>query len=368
MRRPAALGLGGRGRRRHGSGADDSRGSRAHPPAVSPDPEPSSRPRVGVSACLFGEHVRYDGRHCRDAWLMEDLGAFFDYVPACPEFESGLGAPRETLRLSGESGASALVARRSGADEAPRLLAWSRGRLAGFADLDGYVLKKASPTCGLERVKRYRAGSMFTRDGVGLFAQELQQRLPLLPLEEEGRLRDPGILEQFATRVHARHRWRTFVAGDPAPRDLVAFHARHKYLLLAHGRPGLERTGRLVAAAGVGPFDDVLSGYGVAFQEALVPRPTRGRHADVMLHLLGYAETMEADERRDFLALVDEYRRGLVPLVVPARILRHALRRNEDGDHGWAAEQVWFEPAPPDLRLRTSVVADVVSLPSSADA
>jgi len=308
--------------------------------------------RLGVSACLLGEAVRYDGGHKRDAFLTETLGPFVEWVPVCPELELGLGVPRDTLRLVGGASAPRLVVERTGEDLTTRMHRFARSRLDALAelDLDGYVLKRASPSCGLFRVRVY--GPKGVAAGRGLFAAALVERFPALPVEEEGRLGDARLRENFIERVFAMARWRTFVARRPRARDLVAFHAAQKFAVLAHSPAHYTRLGRLVA--GAGRLDaSMLDDYARLLMDALAVPATRARHVNVLQHLAGFFKTRLADDERAELGeVIEEYRRELVPLVVPLTLIRHHVRRLAVG---YLADQVYLSPHPKELMLRNHV-------------
>jgi uncharacterized protein YbgA (DUF1722 family)/uncharacterized protein YbbK (DUF523 family) len=308
--------------------------------------------RLGISACLLGESVRYDGGHKRDRFLTETLAPFVEWVPVCPEVELGLGVPRDTLRLVGEAAAPRLVVEHTGEDLTARMARFAHRRLEALAalELDGYVLKRASPSCGLFRVRVYRHTGAPSADGRGLFAAALVDRLPMLPVEEEGRLADPGLRESFIERVFAMARWRAFLAARPRARDLVAFHAAQKYAVLAHSPVHYTRLGRLVSAAG---RRLPLAEYGRLLMEALSVRATRGRHANVLQHVAGYFKReLPADDRAELAQVIDEYRRGLVPLIVPITLVRHHVRRL---GVAYLAQQVYLSPHPKELMLRNHV-------------
>ena len=310
------------------------------------------RIRLGVSACLLGESVRYDGGHKRDAFLTDVLGPHVDWVPVCPEVELGLGVPRPTLRLAGSPKTPRLLQEASGEDLTARMRAYAAARVSELErmDLDGYVLKRASPSCGLFRVRVYREHGAPGADGRGLFAAALVEGLPMLPVEEEGRLTDPGLRENFIERVFAMARWRAFLGGGPRVRDLVAFHAAQKFAVLAHSPAHYTRLGRLVAAAGRTPKP---AEYGRVLMEALAVRATRGRHANVLQHLAGYfRRDLAPADRAELGEVIEDYRRGLVPLVVPLTLVRHHVRRL---GVTYLAEQVYLSPHPRELMLRNHV-------------
>jgi uncharacterized protein YbgA (DUF1722 family) len=269
--------------------------------------------------------------------------------------EIGLGAPRESLRLEERDASVLLVASRSGANHTYAMRAWAERRVAelGKLGLSGYILKKGSPSCGMERVRVYGTSGVPVRNGRGIFAAELAHGLPLLPVEEEGRLHDAPLRENFVERVFAFHRWSTLLAAEPRPRDLVAFHTAHKLSLLAHSEPHYRTLGRIVACAGRASalgFDAVLSEYGARFMAALAVRATRRKHANVLCHMVGYLRcVIDRGDKHELVARVDDYRRGLVPLLVPLTLLQHHFRRHPVP---WIAAQVYLSPYPADLGLR----------------
>jgi uncharacterized protein YbgA (DUF1722 family)/uncharacterized protein YbbK (DUF523 family) len=311
--------------------------------------------RLGISACLLGQRVRYDGGHKRDAFLTETLGPFVEWVPVCPEVELGLGIPRPAIHLVGTARQPRLLVERTGEDLTARMARYAEGRLDELERLaiDGYVLKRASPSCGLYRVPVHDAEGARRGDGRGAFAAALTGRLPRLPVEEEGRLTDPAIRENFIERVFAAARWRRFAAGEPRPRDLVAFHAAHKLAVLAHSTVHYGRLGRQAAGAGPRLTRARLDAYGDLLMEALAVRATRARHANVLQHMAGYFKRDLPDGDREELGeAIEEYRRGLVPLVVPLTLVRHHVRRL---GVAYLAEQVYLNPHPRELMLRNHV-------------
>jgi len=317
--------------------------------------EPPRKIRLGVSACLLGQEVRYDGGHKRDAFLTDVLGPFVDWVPVCPEVEVGLGVPRPPIRLIGDPNAPRLVVEKTGEDLTTRMRRWASGRIGELEalGLHGYVLKRGSPSCGLARVRVHGEDGRPGRVGRGLFAAALTDALPRLPVEEEGRLTDAGIRESFIERVFAAARWQAFTASRPRVRDLVAFHAAHKFAILAHSPRHYGELGRLVAGAGPRLAADTLATYGTRFMQALAVRATRPRHVNVLQHLAGFLKRqLTDDERAELGEVIAEYRRGLVPLVVPLTLLTHHVRRL---DLAYLADQVYLHPHPRELMLRNHV-------------
>jgi uncharacterized protein YbbK (DUF523 family)/uncharacterized protein YbgA (DUF1722 family) len=309
--------------------------------------------RVGISSCLLGEQVRYDGGHKRDAFLTEALGRHVEFVPLCPEVEIGLGVPRPTLHLARRGEEVRMVVSDSGEDLTERMRPWARRaaeRIAS-AELDGYVLKKSSPSCGMERVKVYDENGVPSRSGRGLFAEALLERLPLLPVEEEGRLRDARLREHFVARVFAHARVREFLSADWTPGELVDFHSREKMLVRVHD-PGLAtELGRLVAEAGELDRTELAERYAELHARALAKPATPGRHQDVLEHLAGHVkDEVSSADRAELQTAIEEYREGIVPLAVPLALLRRHIRA---ASADWAAAQVYLEPAPRDLGLRS---------------
>jgi len=310
--------------------------------------------RLGVSVCLLGAEVRHDGSHKKDAFLTDTLGPFVEWVPVCPEVEIGLGIPRDTIRLVGDAEAPRLVVQKTGEDLTTRMrrYAEAKTRQLEALGLHGYVLKRASPSCGLFRVRVYRESDRQGGGGRGLYADALVRRFPALPVEEEGRLGDAAIRENFIERVFAFARWRAFLEAKPRPRDLVAFHAAQKFALLAHSPAHYAKLGRLAAAAG-SRTREKLGEYGALFMEALAVRATRARHANVLQRLTGFfRRQLDAPSRAEFAELIREYRRGVVPLVVPLTLVKHYVRRFGPAS---LADQAYLNPHPKELMLRNHV-------------
>jgi uncharacterized protein YbgA (DUF1722 family)/uncharacterized protein YbbK (DUF523 family) len=324
---------------------------------------------IGVSACLLGSEVRFDGQHKRDAFLVDELGAFVRWVPVCPEVEVGMGVPRESVRLVADprpQGRLRMLGNRTGEDWTDRMtaLAERRVRALGPLRLSGYVLKSRSPSCGMERVKVFprdddgdddegRAGAQPSRDGVGLFAAELLRQMPNLPVEEEGRLADPRLRENFIERVFAYHRLRRLWQERWTVGRLVAFHTAHKMALLAHSTDGYRRLGRLVGEAKKQPRAALREQYEGAFMAVLKKPATPGRHANVLTHMLGHLRGhLDAADRDELRALIEDHRRGLVPLVVPLVLMRHHVKKHAIA---YLLGQSYLDPHPKELMLRNRV-------------
>jgi uncharacterized protein YbgA (DUF1722 family)/uncharacterized protein YbbK (DUF523 family) len=327
----------------------------------------NDRPRIGVSACLLGERVRYDAGHKRDPFLTDVFGPHVEWVEVCPEVEAGLGTPREPMRLTltgvdaaapgkrFEPASIALVVTKTGEDVTDMLRRYAARKVKFLAAqrLSGFVLKKDSPSCGVERVKVYRGGGMPERRGRGLFAEALIAAFPSLPVEEEGRLADPRLRENFIERVFAYQRLRALFDAAWTPGDLVAFHTAQKLALMAHSPAAYRALGRLVAAAGRRSRRQLAQEYESGFMAALQTIATPRRHANVLQHMLGYFKaTLDADAKAEVLSLIDEHRRGEVPLIVPLTLLRHHVRRQRVA---YLEGQTYLEPHPRELRLRNHV-------------
>jgi uncharacterized protein YbgA (DUF1722 family)/uncharacterized protein YbbK (DUF523 family) len=312
--------------------------------------------RIGVSACLLGQEVRFDGGHKRNDFLTGTLGDFVEFVAVCPEVDIGLGIPRESLRLvRGDDGAVRMVANKSGADVTEAMNAYAERRATALEreDLSGYVLKKDSPSCGMARVRIYGRAGMPMRDGRGLFAEALIRRLPDLPVEEEGRLNDPSLRENFIERVFAYHRMRALFTGRWTAGGLVAFHTAHKLTLMAHSPRAYAELGRLVADSRHIERDGLRVRYAAEFMAAMKKLATPARHVNVMQHIAGYLrDGCDADSRRELMEAIDEYRRAMVPLVVPLTLIRHWVRRF---DIAYLKGQTYLEPHPRELMLRNHV-------------
>lgn len=311
--------------------------------------------RIGASACLLGDEVRYDAGHKRDAFLTQVLGPLVEWVKVCPEVEAGLGTPRESMRLVDEGGRLRLLTVKTGVEHTDAMTAYSARRVVALDDDDlcGYVLKKDSPSCGMTRVKVYGGKGPAAKTGVGVFARALMDRFPHLPVEEEGRLTDPRLRDNFIERVFAYRRLRDLFESRWTVGDLVRFHTAHKLVLLAHSTQAYTRLGRIVAGAKGVDREALRTRYTDGFMGALCEMATPKRHTNVLQHMVGYFKTtLDTDSRTELLAAIDDYRLGLVPLIVPITLLRHHVRVH---DVSYLAGQVYLAPHPKELMLRNHV-------------
>lgn len=312
--------------------------------------------KIGISACLLGKPVRYDGGHKLDQFLVETLGRFVSFVPVCPETECGLGVPREAMRLTGDPASPRLMTIRTGQDLTARMEQWASRRVRELAgdDLCGFIFKSRSPSSGMERVKVYaNTGGEPVKTGVGLFAREFMARLPLLPVEDEGRLHDPVLRENFITRIFVLKRWRDLLTTNRSRGGLVAFHTAQKLLLLSHSEKHYRAMGKLVAETKAMPLNDLFSSYEAMLMEALRLKSSLAKNSNVLLHILGYfRNNLTVDERQEMVELIDRYRGGLMPLIVPVTLVNHYVRKYKES---YLAGQIYLNPHPLELKLRNHV-------------
>ena len=308
--------------------------------------------RLGISTCLLGENVRYNGGHALDRFLRDTLGRYVEYVPVCPEVECGFGIPRDTLRLVGDPQRPRLVTGRTGVDHTERMESWARGRVAELEKegLCGFVFKSDSPSSGMERVKVYDDKGMPRKIGVGVFARIFMERFPMTPVEEEGRLHDPVLRENFIERIFTCRRYCEAMGQKRRIGALVDFHSRNKLLLMAHSPKHLKQMGEIVARAGDLSSAQRIDRYEQLLMEAMAVKPTPAKHVNVLHHMMGYfKKDLSAAEKQELLEVIDAYRRELVPLIVPVTLMNHYVRKY---DEPYLKEQVYLHPHPLELRLR----------------
>ncbi len=311
--------------------------------------------RLGISSCLLGEKVRYDGGHRLDHYLRDVLGKFVTWVPVCPESECGLGIPREAMRLVGDPASQRLVTIHTGKDLTQRMARWIDKRLEELAkeDLSGFIFKKGSPSSGFSGVKIYTEQGFPRYRGMGLFARAFVERFSLLPAEDEARLNDAGLRENFITRVFAYRRWQDFEAQDGSRQGLVDFHTRHKLLLMSHSPGQLTALGRLVASLDRKNAGKVMAEYLVIFMGALKLEATVKKNTNVLTHMLGYfKKELSADEKSEVVEVIGRYHAGQVPLVVPLTLLNHYVRKYKEP---YLSQQYYLNPHPAELMLRNHV-------------
>jgi uncharacterized protein YbgA (DUF1722 family)/uncharacterized protein YbbK (DUF523 family) len=308
--------------------------------------------KLGISTCLLGEKVRYDGGHKWDHFLTDTLGQYVEYVPVCPEVECGFGIPREPFRLVGDFQRPHLVTSRTNHDHTERMLQWAKRRVMELKreNLCGFIFKSGSPSSGMERVKVYDANGIPAKNGVGIFARVFMEHFPLLPVEDDGRLKDPKIRENFIERIFTLERWRRVGEGM---RNLIAFHTQHKLLILSHSPKHYQMMGRLVAWSKEIPWKDVVKEYERLLLEALSLKTTAKKNANVLQHVMGYFKgELSADEKKELQEIIDLYRQGTVPLIVPITLLNHYVRKY---DQPYLKDQCYLHPHPIELQLRNHV-------------
>lgn len=310
---------------------------------------------LGISSCLLGNSVRYDGGHARDRFLTDTLGRYVAYVPVCPEVECGFSIPREALRLVGSPDAPRLVTVKSGQDHTERMLTWARGKVAELdqENLCGFIFKSKSPSSGMERVKVYDAHGVPVKKGVGLFARAFMEHFPLLPVEDEGRLHNPALRENFIERIFTYQRWREVLRQKKGMGALVAFHTRHKLLILSHSSKQYQAMGKLVAAAQKNKLPSIYARYQDMLMEALRIKATASKHVNVLQHMMGYfKDALSADEKQELLETLERYRRELAPLIVPVTLISHYVRKYAQP---YLKDQYYLNPHPIELQLRNHV-------------
>jgi uncharacterized protein YbgA (DUF1722 family)/uncharacterized protein YbbK (DUF523 family) len=311
--------------------------------------------KLGISACLLGENVRYDGGHKLDRFLTDTLGQYVEYVPVCPEVECGLGVPRESMHLEGNPDSPRLVTIRTKQDMTDRMVQWARNRVSELEmeDLCGFIFKSDSPSSGMERVKVYNEKGMPVKKGVGMFARIFMEHFPLLPVEDEGRLHDPKLRDNFIERIFALKRWREVLERKESRGSIVDFHTRHKLLILSHSPKYYRTMGKLVAKAKDLPLKELYQKYQTLLMESLYLKTSPKKNANVLQHMTGYfKEQLSSDEKQELLEVIDFYRKGYIPLIVPVTLINHYVRKY---NQTYLMQQVYLNPHPLELQLRNHV-------------
>lgn len=308
--------------------------------------------KLGISSCLLGEKVRYNGGHTLDRFLAEVLGAYVDYVPVCPEVEIGLSTPREAMRLVGDPENPSLVTQKTGIDYTDRMKTWAKERLDALAEegLCGYIFKSKSPSSGMSRVKVYNEKGGNKRNGSGIFARAFMDRFPSLPVEDEGRLNDIGIRENFIERVFTYHRWQQTLETDKTVGGLVAFMSHNKLMFVAHNQEIARKMGSLTARAKEMDTDELFATYESMMMQCLSYKATPRKHANVLYHMAGYfKKDLNAEDKQELVDTIELFRKEYVPLVVPLTLLKHYVRKF---DKVYLKNQYYLAPHPVELKLR----------------
>lgn len=311
--------------------------------------------KLGVSSCLLGKNVRYDGGHKLDRFLQETLGEYVEYIPVCPETECGLGVPREAMHLEGDPASPRLITTRTRRDMTRHMITWAHKRIAQLEKeaLCGFIFKSGSPSSGRERIKVYNEKGIPVKKGVGIFARIFMEHFPLLPVEDDGRLHDLNRRENFIERIFALRRWRDILGKKESKGNLVDFHTRHKLLILAHSPKHYQLMGKLVAGQKNIPLQDLYEQYQTLLLESLELKTTPKKNANVLQHMMGYfRQQLSVDEKKELLEVIEDYQEGYIPLIVPVTLISHYVRKY---NQPYLKEQVYLNPHPLELQLRNHV-------------
>jgi uncharacterized protein YbgA (DUF1722 family)/uncharacterized protein YbbK (DUF523 family) len=309
---------------------------------------------LGISSCLLGNEVRHDGGHKRNVYVMSTLSEYFSFRPYCPEMAIGLGVPRPTIRLTRSTDGILLTGSgHSGLDITNDMNKWSESVVKEMHDLSGYILKSNSPSCGMERVRVYNSNGMPTRDGVGQFASALLKAMPWLPVEEEGRLNDPTLRENFIERVFVYYRWQQLQQEGLSVFGLMEFHQRHKFILLAHNETEYRKMGPQIAGLNRHNVEQIADEYLLNLMTCLKSHTSRKRHTNVLMHVMGFLKSrISGDDKKELLEVLENYRLGNVPLIVPITLMKHHLRKHPDE---YICSQYYMAPYPEELMLRNMI-------------
>lgn len=310
---------------------------------------------VGISACLVGEPVRFNGGHSRSSFCDTQLSSYFEYQTFCPEVAAGFGTPRPTLRLEGDPNSPRMVfSKNTQQDVSGVFMRATEPYIDTLEHLDGYIVMKNSPSCGLERVKVYQDnGHPHMQRSAGLFTKALQQRYPLLPIEEDGRLNDPKLRENFILRVFTHHDFRHSVAIDASMKELIAFHSRYKYLVMAHSYPMYKALGKMLNGSDPRSLRELRQAYFATLMKAIAKPAQRTSHCNALMHLIGYLkQSVDVSIRKEIAAVIEQYRRGEVNLATPMTLLHHYLKCYGSD---YIKQQQYFMPYPAPLGIRNTI-------------
>jgi uncharacterized protein YbgA (DUF1722 family)/uncharacterized protein YbbK (DUF523 family) len=310
---------------------------------------------LGISSCLIGNKVRYDGGHKLDPFLAETLGQHVEWVPVCPEAACGLGIPREVMALEGDPVSPRIRTVWTGIDHTSRIQRWAKGEMKVLADIDvsGFVFKARSPSCGVRDTKVFDVKCRVRSRGPGLFVRAVMDAFPLLPVEDEERMHDPALRENFIVRVFVYKRWQEYIKEDGSLGGLVTFHTEHKYLIMAHSQKHYAALGKMVAASKKTRKNKLHENYISLLMEGLLFLATPKKNVNVLQHMAGYfKDKLSADEKMEILEVITSYHDGLVPLIVPMTLLRHYVRKYKED---YLSRQVYLKPHPLELMLRNHV-------------
>ncbi len=311
--------------------------------------------KIGIASCLLGNPVRWNGGHKLDRYIVNTLGPFVEFVPVCPETECGLGIPRETMHLKGDLDNPRLVTTKTGLDKTDQMVSWGRQRIKQLAteELSGYIFKTKSPSNAMAGMRVFGPDNRIFYNSPGIFARMVMQRFPHLPVIDDGRLHDPGLRENFIEQVFTTSRWHEVLRQRKTMGRLVDFHTRHKLLIMSHSPKHYREMGRLVATGKQTPLAECYDTYESLLLEAMRLKTTIKKNTNVLQHVMGYfKKQLSADEKQEILEIIDQYRQGHVPLIVPVTLLNHFVRKY---DQPYLKQQVYLHPHPVELRLRTYI-------------
>ena len=311
--------------------------------------------KIGISSCLLGNKVRWNAGHKINRYLADTLGRFVEYVPVCPEVEAGFGVPRESMRLVGDPESPRLITFKSKTDNTAQMIRWAKKRVKELEsdDLCGFIFKSDSPSSGMIRVKVYSEKGMPRKVGIGMFARVFMEHFPLIPVEDDGRLNDPSIRENFILQIFTMKRWRDNLSRRKAMGNLVDFHTRNKLLILSHSQKHYRQMGKLVAGGKKMPIRELYDQYQLILMDALKLKTTIRKNTNVLQHLMGYfKKQLSADEKQELLEIFEHYRKGVVPLIVPVTLINHYVRKY---DQPYLKQQTYLNPHPAELKLRNHV-------------
>ncbi|MBI5055031.1 MAG: DUF523 and DUF1722 domain-containing protein [Nitrospirae bacterium] len=311
--------------------------------------------KLGISRCLLGENVRYDGGHKLDHYFKETLGMYVEWVGVCPEVEYGLPVPREAMRLVGDAASPRLLTIRTKIDHTDGMKRWADKRLKELEkeNLCGFIFKSRSPSSGIRGVKVYGETGVSSKSGAGIFGGAFLKHFPLLPAEDDGRLQDPQLRENFIERIFVYRRWLDFIADDRSLKGLVSFHTDHKLLLMAHSTEHYRKLGKLVAEGKKYNRDELLYEYIRQMMDGLKLLATVKKNTNVLMHIMGYFRNdLSGEEKQELIEIINNYHQGLIPLIVPVTLLRHYVNKF---DEPYLKRQYYLNPHPLELMLRNHV-------------
>lgn len=307
--------------------------------------------KIGISACLIGENVRFDRGHARDLYITETLAKYVEFVPLCPELACGMGVPREQVRQVDCGGEIRLIGQDSAEDWSDRMTSWCKRVLPGLDEegLDGFILKGRSPSCGLQQSKVFSTTGKPPRSNSGFFARQLMEMFPILPTESNDRLQNPILRENFIRQIFVLKRWRELIERGQQIGHLVDFHTRHKMLIRSHDLRGYRQLGKLLGESSVFNTDEIFDTYGVLLFRSLALKATPKKNSDVLMHAMGYFKReLDSGDKQELLAMILAYKSGKIPLIMPITLIKHYARKL---DKPYLTQQYFFSPHPSELKL-----------------